>query len=172
SPFSTAVPSLNTGVTSVLYEAPSSTPVISGRVLSMVKRTVSALPAASVTTSVYSSSSAITVPEVNASPFSIAVPSLNAGVTSVLYEAPSSTSVISGRVLSTTKLTVSALPAASVTMSIYASSSVITVPEVNAAPLSVAVPSLNTGVTSVLYEAPSSTSVISGRVLSTTKLTV
>src|SRR5690606_17527305 len=171
-PFSSAVPSSKVTVTFSLYDAPSSTPVISGKVLSIVKLTVSALPAASVTISVYSSSSLIEVPETNASPVNVVVPSSKETVTSLLYDAPSSTPVISGKVLSIVKFTVSALPAASLTINIYSSSALISVPETYGSPFSVAVPSLKLTVTSPLYYPPSSTPVITGKVLSIMKFTV
>src|SRR5690606_30992586 len=122
SPFNVAVPSSKVTVTSLLYDAPSSTPVISGTVLSIVKLTVSALPAASVTINTYSLSALIEVPETKSSPFNIAVPSSKVTVTSVLYEAPSATPVTDGSVLSTVKFTVVWLPAASVTTSVYSPS--------------------------------------------------
>src|SRR5690606_5522522 len=159
-PFSVAVPSSKDGVTAPLYTVLSVTPVTTGGVvsaasLSSVKRTTVSLPAASVTTSMYSPSAVIGVPEVNGSPFSVAVPSSKDGVTATLYTVLSVTPVTIGGMVSAASLaivkrTTVSLPAASVTTSLYSPSAVTGVPDVNGSPFSVAVPSLNSGFTSSL----------------------
>src|SRR5690606_40555350 len=129
---------------------------VSAASLSSVKRTSVSLPAASVTTSVYSPSAVIGVPDVNGSPFNVAVPSSKDGVTASLYTVLSVTPVTTGGVVSVASLaivkrTTVSLPAASVTTSVYSPSAVTGVPEVNGSPFSVAVPSSKDGVTALLY---------------------
>src|SRR5690606_39416098 len=113
SPLSATAPSLTLSLPAALPISPSSTPSTTGTVLSITKLTVVLLPASSVTTSSYSPSSVIGVPETYGSPFSVAVPSLNVGVTSSLQYAPSSIPSTTVTALSMVKDTVVLLPASS-----------------------------------------------------------